>query len=321
MGYSFALPSVGIYNDDFQTGNFLAGNNMTMMPLAGNNIGMNPSLFSGGMDMSTLGAGMYGSGMGMSGGMDMYTFGAGMYGYGMSRADMERLMSMSPEERQAEMDRLSDQRMDAQMRRQERLADRQYELERRLRDKNQQRSVDEQQRQNSINAPTDAAINAALKIKTLITTNRKDEILAAWTEFEQAVAKLPQFQKLANGASVTNPMNPQEIKAAARTFYAQHMGSDVIQDINTNLAGSFGQGMKKGLSLGLAGDDMDADMLTEKILGLQRDSSNKVARVGGNVAGGAVVGAAIGTWIAPGPGTLIGGIIGGVVGGISSFWS
>lgn len=291
------------------------------------NLNTNNSIFSG--LMSGINNDFYG-------GMSFNPSFGGMGLYGMTPAEIKEWKNLTTEEKQEKLARIQENTIERQAERQERLDALHEQVTQRREERRLNRQIAAQQRQNYIQAPSDTAKTAAVTLKTVIQTNRKDEVMEKFGELKAQLAKLPEYQKSiknADGTYTPQPLDDKEMTAKAREFYAKVTGCDLIADIDTNLSGSFTQGLKKGLSLGILSDNKDADILTEEIVGLRRDGSNVAAKATGRAIGGAVtvgagtaiVGAiaagATGGSVVPGVGTAIGAGVGLVIGLCSLLWS
>ena len=238
------------------------------------------SIFGGGTFGVPYGGlgGMYG-GYPMMGGLGMM----GMMG-GLMPADYARLSRMSPSARQQYVADIEDQQYEFSNRRSELMEDRQVE-----------RMLKRAQRNNCINESERAAKIAAQRLFITIQQNRKDEVLDAFSDLKAQIAKMPQNQKLRRGADgkyVSVELDDKELTSKAMEYYAQINGVNLNQHIDNELAHSFWQGMKRNFSFGMA-DEMDADMLNEKILGVRRDPHNRFCRGAGNVVATPLTAAAI----------------------------
>ncbi len=233
------------------------------------------------------------------------------FGAGVNSTEFAKIRNMSQEERLVYFDNIQERQEELFAKRQERLEDR-----------NLDRQLSRIQRSNGLQESERAAKVAVETLFYVIEDNRKDEVMSCFNQLKAQIAKMPQNKKLVKGPDgkyLEKELDDKELSAKAREYYQQVTGKNLVAHINESLSGSFVQGLKNGISLGLA-ENEDADSLTEKVMGLKRDSTNKVVKGIGRVSGAAAVGAAVGTAIAPGIGSAIGAGVGFAYGLLSCIW-
>lgn len=290
-------------------GLFSCGNSMT------NPLGMTNFDMFGGLGMGMYGMGGFGMDMfGGMGGFGMGFGGLGMGMYGMTAKECKEWNKLNSEEKQEKMAELYQRNLEAKERLNTAFTDAGLKAQERA-----------QRRQNYLAQPIKAAQQEAIELKRLILENRKDDVVEQYNKFKAAVSQIPGKKRVEayevekNGKTVKEykevDFSDKELQAEALRFYAETTKSDLLSDIDKNLADSFTQSFKKSLSFQLLGDREDSASLKNKILSRREDGADKAARVVGKSLGGAATGAAIGA----GVGALCGSIFGGV-GAIPGGW-
>lgn len=296
-------------------GLFSCDNSMFGMP----NMGMTTPL---GMGFGGLGMDMYGGmGFGMGfGGFDMGMYGMGMYG--MTAKERKEWANLSSEEKQEKLAELYQQRLEAQKRLNTARNDAQLKVNERA-----------QRRQNYLMQPIKAAQQEARELKRLILENRKDDIVEQYNKFKLAVSQIPgkkrveEYEVEKNGKTVKKykevDFSDKELQAEALQFYTETTKTDLLSDIDKNLADSIWQSFKKGVSFNFLGDKEDCASLKNKILSRREDGADIAGRIAGKAGSAAAwagAGAAIGGLAGP-IGAGIGAGIGFVANLVSNLWA
>lgn len=298
-------------------GLFSCGNSMT------NPLGMTNFDMFGGLGMGMYGMGGFGMDMfGGMGGFGMGFGGLGMGMYGMTAKECKEWNKLNSEEKQEKMAELYQRNLEAKERLNTAFTDAGLKAQERA-----------QRRQNYLAQPIKAAQQEAIELKRLILENRKDDVVEQYNKFKAAVSQIPGKKRVEayevekNGKTVKEykevDFSDKELQAEALRFYAETTKSDLLSDIDKNLADSFTQSFKTSLSFQLLGDREDSASLKNKILSRREDGADKAARVVGKSLGGAATGAAIGALcgsifggVGARPGGRLCGKIGAVIGGI-----
>lgn len=136
-------------------------------------------------------------------------------------------------------------------------------------------------------------------------------------------AAMEEYDKLIN--SMTNAgqyegYSESQIKALARQIYAGSMGSDLLNDIDVNVSGSFVQGFKEGIPVigTLFAQGNSKDDAIAKVTGIEKSAGASAAKAAGAITSGAGTGAVVGAVAAAalgisGPFALVGAAVGGAL--------
>ncbi len=151
-------------------------------------------------------------------------------------------------------------------------------------------------------------------ISTLLQQGRTDDAIIEYNKLTESMSQAQQYEGYSDS----------QIKALAQRLYAQTMGTNLVDDIDVNVSGSFVQGLKAGIPiLGtfFAQGNSKEDMISE-VTGVNQSSGSQAAKAVGTVISGVGAGAAAGAalGLCGGPfapltssaGALGGAIIGGV---------
>lgn len=117
-------------------------------------------------------------------------------------------------------------------------------------------------------------------VQSFIAADEKD---AAKDSYNKLVAHLQN--------QTNDPLNPdsklsaKDAKLLANQLYAQYTGENISDAIDTNCTNAFGNGVGKGMSFGLLGDDENAATLNSKVTNTQLPKSKQNAKTAGVITG------------------------------------
>lgn len=154
-------------------------------------------------------------------------------------------------------------------------------------------------------------------VSTLLQQGRTDDAIVEYNKLTKSMADAQQY----------SGYSESQIKALAQRMYAQTMGSNLVDDIDTNASGAFVQGLKAGVPIIgtlFAQGNSKEDMISE-VTGVNQSKGTKVAKGLGAIAAGALTGAGTGAALGLCGGPLLapltstaGAIGGAIIGGIMS---
>lgn len=159
-------------------------------------------------------------------------------------------------------------------------------------------------------APIEKIQTAAMILQEKIAQNEQDQIRDAFNAFVQSIRAAYDPDGQADEGA---------IKARAISEYQRLTGRNLLADIRENGSTDFSNGLIRGATFGLLGNQNSTEDNIEYITGQAKSpNSEKLEKTGstlGGAAAGAAAGAAIGT-LCGGPlvGTVIGAVIGGAIG-------
>ena len=151
-------------------------------------------------------------------------------------------------------------------------------------------------------------------ISTLLQQGRTDDAIDEYDKLVKSMSEAQQYQGYSES----------QIKALAQKLYAQTIGTSLVDDIDTNVSGSFVQGLKAGVPVigtFLAQGNSKEDMISE-VTGVNKSTGSSALKAVGTMASGIGSGAAAGAALGLCGGPLapltstVGAIGGAVIGGL-----
>lgn len=151
-------------------------------------------------------------------------------------------------------------------------------------------------------------------ISTLLSQGRTDDAIDEYDKLVKSMSEAQQYQGYSES----------QIKALAQKLYAQTIGTSLVDDIDTNVSGSFVQGLKAGVPVigtFLAQGNSKEDMISE-VTGVNKSTGSSALKAVGTMASGIGSGAAAGAALGLCGGPLapltstVGAIGGAVIGGL-----
>lgn len=151
-------------------------------------------------------------------------------------------------------------------------------------------------------------------ISTLLQQGRTDDAIDEYYKLVKSMSEAQQYQGYSES----------QIKALAQKLYAQTIGTSLVDDIDTNVSGSFVQGLKAGVPVigtFLAQGNSKEDMISE-VTGVNKSTGSSALKAVGTMASGIGSGAAAGAALGLCGGPLapltstVGAIGGAVIGGL-----
>ncbi len=153
-------------------------------------------------------------------------------------------------------------------------------------------------------------------ISTLLSQGRTDDAIDEYDKLVKSMSEAQQYEGYSES----------QIKALAQRLYSQTIGTNLVDDIDTNASGSFVQGLKAGIPIIgtlLAQGNSKEDMISE-VTGVNKPASSTALKAIGTLASGIGTGAAAGAALGMcgGPAapltSTVGALGGAVIGGLFS---